>query len=79
MSSRARRSGDWPLPGGPGRLVKIENGMQMPSLVGVRAANVGIDAVVTGVDLRAEEGFNGKTFDVFMPETCGNTSGEGCS
>ena len=79
MSSRARCSGDWPLPGGPGSLVKVEDGMQVPSLVGVRAANVGINTVVTGVDFRAEEGFNRKTFDVFMSEARADAGGKGCS
>ena len=78
MASSARDSGNWPLPGGSGSLVKVA-GAQMPSLVGVRACQVGIDAVVTGSDLWAEEGFNRKTFDVFMPEACRNASGEGCS
>ena len=80
MASRARDSGNWSMPGGSGSLVKVgEIGGQMPSLIGVRTRNVGVDAVVAGGDLWAEEGFNGETFNALVAKTFRNTSGESCT
>ena len=60
-------------------MIKVEDGIQVSPLVAVRAADVGVDIVVAGVDFRAEEGFNGKTFDVFMSEARADAGGKGCS
>ena len=79
MPTRARYCGDRPLPRGGSSLIKVEDGIQVSPLVAVRAADVGVDIVVTGVDFRAEEGFNRKTFDVFMSEACTDAGGKGCS
>ena len=57
-------------------MIKVDDGIQVSPLVAVRTADVGVDVVVAGSDFRAEEGFNGKTFDVFMSEARADASGE---